>query len=201
MSDLLEMITGQLMGGGTVSQLAKRIGASDKATSQALGGAVPMLLQGLAGNTERSGGANALAAALDRDHDGSILDDLGGFLGSGSTSTGDGILRHVLGDRRGQAESSLGKLSGLDTGQISKLLSLVAPLVLGFLGKEKRSQGLDAGMLGSLLGSTRESISQREPQLAGMLGSLLDADGDGSAMDEVADIGKGLLGRLFRRKR
>lgn len=201
MSDLLDLVTGQLMGGDTVGQLARSIGASEGATSKALGGAIPMILKGLAGNSGRSGGADALASALDRDHDGSILDDIGGFLGGGSTSTGDGILRHVLGDRRPQAESALGKMSGLKGAQISKLLALVAPMIMGFLGREKRSQGLDAGMLGSLLGSASSSISEREPQLAGVLGNLLDADGDGSAMDEIADIGKGLLGGFLGRKR
>ena len=35
---------------------------------------------------------------------------------------------------------------------------------------------------------------------AGMLGQLLDQDGDGSVADDIAKLGTGLLGSLFRKR-
>ena len=43
-----------------------------------------MLLGGLLCNAQPSGGAAALLDALQKDHDGSVLDDIGGFLGQNS---------------------------------------------------------------------------------------------------------------------
>jgi hypothetical protein len=57
-----------------------------------------------------------------QDHDGSILDNLTGFLGDAQAGPGKGILRHVLGDRRRQVETGLSKTTGLDAGSVGKLL-------------------------------------------------------------------------------
>lgn len=197
---LLEMISQQL-DSGAIDSLSKQIGADPGATSKAVSGALPMLVSALANNSSQSGGAQALLGALDRDHDGSVLDDVAGFLGKGETSIGAGILGHVLGGKQAPASDALGRMSGLQSGQSSQLLALLAPLVLGALGKQKRSQGLDAGGLSDLLGGERRRAEQAEPGAMGMLTKLLDKDGDGSVGDELAEMGMGMLGKMFGGKR
>ena len=66
-------------------------------TSKAMAAALPLLLGALSRNASQGDGASSLHQALANDHDGSILDDIGGFLGSGNTSSGNDILGHVLG--------------------------------------------------------------------------------------------------------
>ncbi len=79
---------------------------------------------------------------------------------------------------------------------VTKLLPMLAPVVMGALGRQKRQRGLDAGGLASMLGAERSDMERANPA-AGMLGKLLDQDGDGSAVDDIARLGKGLLGGLF----
>ena len=195
---LLDLISQQL-DSGAIAKLSQQIGADEAATSKALSGALPMMVSALAKNTQSSGGANALLGALDRDHDGSVLDDVMGFLGQGgqSASLGEGILRHMLGGRQAPAQDAIGRMSGLDAGQVGQLLSLLAPLVLGALGKQKQQKGLDAGGLSDLLGGERRRAEEAEPNAMGMLGKLIDSDGDGEVGDDLARIGMGMLGKMF----
>jgi len=198
---LIEMLSSQLAGGDTLSQLSRAIGADEGATSKALAGAMPMLLGGLANNASDGNGAASLASALDRDHDGSVLDDVAGFLqGGGRGVNGDGILSHVFGGRKPAVEKSISQSSGLSGSQVSQLLQLAAPLVMGFLGKQKRSQGLDAGALASMLGGAKDEMSRTKPNAMDAVTRLLDSDGDGSVMDEVADLGSSLLGGFLKRR-
>lgn len=200
MSSLLEQLAGQLSG-GQLDQIASQLGADRGATEKAVSGALPMLLGGLARNAGSSSGLASLAGALDRDHDGSILDDLGGFLGNSGVQQrhGGGILGHVLGNRQSNVTNAISRNSGLDGATVQKLLMMLAPLVMAQLGKAKRSNGLDAGGLGSLLSQEQTRMTQGRPEL-GMLGSLLDQDGDGDVFDDVAKAGTGLLGSLFGRR-
>ena len=52
-----------------------------------------------------------------------------------------------------------------------------------------------------MLGRERQRVERREPAAGGLLGQLLDRDGDGSAMDDVAQIGGSILGSLLGGKR
>lgn len=230
MPTLLETLQKSL-GPGTIGDLSRQIGADRGSTEKAIAAALPLLIGGLARNTEKPQGAASLAAALDRDHDGSLLESFGSLLGGGGgtggsdglggllsaagsllggggsgfgkATDGAGILRHVLGDRRGTVESGVGKVSGLDLGQVAQLLALLAPLIMSALGKLKKRQGLDAGGLQGLLAGEREEVARRIPTKGkGSLLDLLDQDGDGSVLDDLADLaGKGgggkLLGGLF----
>lgn len=199
MSSLIEMITQQLTDDRRVSQLSGQLGADQATTKNALGTALPMLMGALARNSGDQNGAAALDRALDK-HDGGILDNLDGFLEAPDVNDGNGILRHMLGNKRGNVETGVSKASGLDPSLVAKLLPMLAPVVLGALGKQKRQQNLNAEGLASMLGSERQQIEQSNPAM-GMLQGLLDQDGDGNVADDIlGKVGKGLLGGLFGRK-
>ncbi|MDT0630570.1 DUF937 domain-containing protein [Rubrivirga sp. S365] len=203
MNGLLDLLA-QNIGGPQIDQIAQRIGADRQQTQTAIGAALPALLTGLNRNTNAAGGAQNLAHALENDHDGSLLDNLGGFLSgqmSGRQANGGGILGHVLGGERPQVEQGVAQASGLDMGQISKLLPLLAPIVMAALGRQKRQGGLDGGALSSMLG--HEATRARQAAPSGVLGALsgfLDRDGDGSIQDDIAgQVGQAALGKLFGR--
>ncbi len=155
-------------------------------------------MAGLARNSSRGDGAAALAVALGRDHDGSVLDDLSGLLSAPERSSGAGILGHVFGRRQEAVQSALGQSTGLDAGSMGKLLTMLAPLVMGALGRSQRQRGLDAGGLAGLLDEERRSASAQAPDLGGLLGGLLDADGDGDT--DLGDALK-LAGKFFGKRR
>ena len=197
MSSLLEMLTQQL-GGGATQQISRQIGADEQGTSKAMAAALPLLLGALTRNASQGAGAESLHRALANDHDGSILDDIGGFLGQAQAGPGDGILKHALGGKRQVVERQLGASSGLDAASLAKLLPILAPIVMGALGKAQRSNNLDAQGLAGLLGGETETMQSQHPNTMGFLGQILDADGDGDVdVSDIAGQGLGFLSKFM----
>ncbi len=194
MEDLIQAIAVQLDGAPTAT-MSSQLGTDQAATQNAVSAALPILLGALAKNSASTGGADALSGALDRDHDGSILDDLGGFLGGASANDGAAILGHVLGNRQGTVEAGIGQATGLQSNQVAQLLQMLAPIVLGYLGRQKRQQGLDSSLLGQLLGAQLSRGTGQNPAL-GALSELLDRDDDGTIVDDLG----GMLGSFLSRR-
>lgn len=189
----------QVMGGGAADLIGGQLGLEPEQAQSAISVALPVLLGAMQRNAAQPGGAEALLGALHRDHDGSILDDLGGFLGGGGGGMGEAILGHVFGNRMGAVQNQVGAATGLDAGSVGRLLSLLAPIVMAFLGRSTRSQGMNAGGLSDLLGVLGGASQQASGHSAigDLLGGILDRDGDGSMMDDVAQMGMGVLGGLL----
>ena len=200
--NLIEQLQSQL-NPNLISQLSRQIGAeSEDQTEAAVTGAISALVTGLAKNAQQPGGAAAIVSAVDRDHDGSLLDDVAGFLLGGrqpsnpNTLNGTGILGHVLGNNQSLVTDMLSKGTGLQNSQIGKLLMLLAPMVLAAIGKARNQNGLDVGGIGDLLKRTVNSQKEQRKEV-GIFERLLDKDGDGSVMDDIANMGKKFL---FNRK-
>lgn len=192
MSGILDGLLGQL-GGPALAQVSKQLGADDATTKNAINAALPVLMGALAKNASNPDGAAALATALQKKHDGSILDNLQGALGNAAIgAAGAGILKHVLGGKQSVAAEGVAKASGLDPAKAGALLTMLAPVLMGALGKAQRSGGLDAGGLATMLGEERQRMS---PAAGGLL-ALLDRDGDGSVVDDVL----GMAGKLFGKR-
>lgn len=192
MSSIVEALTGQLLQGSNLGALSSQLGADQDQTRSAVSAALPMLLAGLAKNASKPEGAQALFGALERDHDGGMLDDLAGFLGKKDTTDGDGILGHVFGGRRETVEKGVGAAAGgMDPAKVKTMMAMLAPMVMGYLGRQRQQKSLDARSLGDMLSSEAGTLQKRDPGF-GILGKLLDQDGDGSIADD-------LLGKLFGR--
>ena len=194
MPGLMDVLT-QALGDDTTARIGREVGADPGATSAGIAAALPVLLAGLNRNASNPSGAEALHSALAKDHDGGILDDLGGFLGNAQAGPGAGILKHVLGDRKEIATEAVGRASGLDKQQVMTLLVTLAPLVLGAMGRAQRQQQLDSNGLASMLGAENARQAQAAPDLMGMASQLFDKNADGSILDDVMRGVGGLLGR------
>ena len=199
MESVLDSLMKSLQGSGGIGQMSRATGMDQSDITKVLSGALPALMAGLSRNASSTEGVSGLLAALDRDHDGSVMDDVAGYLASaGAVAAGSGILRHTFGDRQAQVETGLSRATGVDRGSVSQILAMAAPLVLGYLGRQRQAHNLDAAGLASMLQREHQVVRQRSPQAADMLSQLLDADHDGSIMDEVAEMGSSLLGSLFK---
>ncbi|MEM1215077.1 MAG: DUF937 domain-containing protein [Bacteroidota bacterium] len=213
--DLTNLIQGAISP-QLIEQLAGQIGGADRQqTAAATEGIVDILMGAMARNASTPQGASALDNALQRDHDGSILGDLMSAMAGGATNrasgqisgplnertmNGSGILEHILGNRKSGAADVISKMSGLDSNKTGNLMAMLAPVIMGMLGKAKRENNLDAGGVSDLLGGYAKQQQQQNPAMS-ILTGFLDADGDGSIIDDVAGmLGKGLLGGLFGRK-
>ncbi|MBU2526553.1 MAG: DUF937 domain-containing protein [Bacteroidetes bacterium] len=201
--DLIQSDLGKQMIGGISSQT----GTSRDKTADVLSMALPLLTGALQKNANSPQGAASLLGALGK-HDGSLLDNLGGLFQGGVddevVKDGAGILGHLLGGKQAPVENALSQKTGVSAGQISQILKIAAPLVMAYLGKQSRQNNVSTpdalgGLLGSLSGGSQSNSNQS------VITSLLDADGDGSVIDDIAGMamGKkkgglgGMLGGLF----
>lgn len=194
MASLLDGLL-QQFGGDTMRQLSQQLGTDDTTTQKAVGAALPALVGALARNAQSPDGAASLAGALDRDHDGSVLNDLPALLGAGGGGAGASILGHILGGKQSAVAGGIGAATGLDAAKSGQLLSMLAPIVMGALGQAKRTNGLDAGGLASMLGAERSAISGQGGGALGSLMNLIDRDNDGSVVDDIG----GMLGKMMGR--
>lgn len=199
--NVIELLQGQL-DDNLINQLTRQIGAdSPEQTEAAASGIISTLVAGLSKNASQPGGADQLVGALDRDHDGSLLDDVSGFIlgnrqaSNPKTLNGEGILGHILGGKQNNVNDMLGRVTGLDKSQIGKLMITLAPMVLAALGRARKKDNLGPRDIGDLLsGSVKSETNKR--QEVGLLTRFLDKDGDGSIMDDIANMGmKAFLGR------
>lgn len=209
MSGILDLLNSDL-GKTIISGVSNETRQPQSKTQDVLTMALPVLMKAMERNASTPEGAQGLMGALSGKHDGSILDNLGDLFGGGVNeevkTDGDKILGHVLGNRRQGVEKIIGEKSGIDMGSVGNILKVAAPILMGVLGKQTRQNNVSSpndlgGLLGGLLGG---SSAQKEQSF---LEKILDADGDGSVVDDVAGMVLGgskkkgglggLLGGLF----
>lgn len=187
----------------TLSGIANHLGIENEQAQSAIAIAVPLLVAAL-NNNAKKGDIDNISLALNK-HDGSILDNVQGFLSGGNFSDGVGILEHIFGGNQPKVENAVSQSSGLDMGQTIKLLAMLAPIVMGFLGKQKNRGALSSsGGLSSILEGIVGGIPKTNQGTSGgidmnIIDVLLNQDGK---KDEggLMDIGGKILGGLFGKK-
>jgi hypothetical protein len=184
MNAISQMITQQL-GGSAAHTISQRFGISETTANTAIQIGVPLILAALARNASQPQGAENLHQAIATDHDGSIFDNLMGYLGNPQSANGAGILGHVFGGQQPTIENNLAQATGLDQSSAGGLLETLAPLVMGSLGKAQQENGLDANGLSNLLNSQQQQAQANAPDAMSMLSSMLDQNKDGSSMDDI----------------
>lgn len=209
MASILDLLNTDI-GKQLISAASEQTGQPKDKTATVLSMAMPVILGAMQRNASTPEGATSLNKALeDKRHDGSILSQLSGLLGdekggSDLLDDGAGILKHVLGGNQQRVEQNISKTSGMDADSVAKIIKMAAPILMSVLGSQKRKDNVNQGDLGGLLGSVLGKDSTHSRSL---IETLLDADGDGSILDDVAGMvlgGKkkkgrlgGLLGSLF----
>jgi hypothetical protein len=173
--DLLERLLGS---NDVLSRIGALIGLGPERTKTAIGAAVPALLAGLVGVAQKPEGRSRLAA-MAQGQDASLLDNLTGALGGGREKSlidsGKSMLSSLFGQGRLDGlTGAVGRSTGLDQRSAQSLLGALAPMVMGVLGREQRSQGLDAQGLAAMLSGQKDSIVRALPA---DLGSTLRSTG------------------------
>ena len=192
----LQDLLGQQQGAEAVDRSARRSAPNQARSTARFKWLCPRFSAVWRNNASTPQGAESLNNALEQNHDGGILDNLGGlssmiFGGEQSQKRLRKWMRAAFSvifsaDSQGQVAEKVSQNSGLSTGQTAQILMMLAPIVMGYLGRQKQQQNLDAGGLSSWLGGQQQQI-QQSPQ-GGFLNSLLDRDGDGSSMDDIASM-------------
>ncbi len=203
--DILDLLK-QQMTPDVINGLTQKIGAENpQQTEQAVDSALATLVGAMKNTTQNPEKGASFLSALDRDHDGSVLDDITGFIGGNFNNqragNGMGIIKHLMGNKQAGAFDMISKMSGLSNNQSGSLMATLAPLVMGMLGKQRSqaSSGFGVSDIFSLLTGSMDNNRGRVQQQS-VIEKFLDADGDGSIIDDIAGkVGKGLLNKLFGR--
>ncbi len=190
MAGLMDLLQ-QTLGGNATNQIGQQVGANPIQATSAIATALPLILAALSRNASTPQGAQALHQAVTNDHDGAALDQP---VQSTDTADGAAILGHVLGDKQQAAAEAVGRTSGLDAGQAASVMAMLAPLVMGALGRIQSQQGLNPGGLASMLGAEHQQQAQTSPGLMGLATQLLDGNHDGSIVDDITQKLGGLFG-------
>jgi hypothetical protein len=189
--NLKELILSQVTG-AVQEKMASRNKLDKASTGTAVEDALTAILGGLQQNVKTKSGAEKLDTALAKDHNGSVLDDLVGAVSDGSLQ-GDGakILTHIFGKKKADVTDKVAENSGVNASAAGDILSTLAPIVLGQLGKAKQSNNLDAGGVADTI------LRQQLPKgtLTTLLTGFLDRDKDGQILDDLLDMGQGMLGK------
>ena len=205
---LVSELMAQLQG-APMQQMAQQLGANSQQIQSAVGAALPLLLGALGNNAAQPQGAADLFGALQRDHSNALpqgLGGLGGLLGSilgggqmqasnSPLGNGGAILGHIFGNNRQKAETGLGQATGLGGNNAGQLLAMLAPIVMAFLANRVKAGNMDASTLGRTLDQERAQVQQQGGLGGGLLGSLLDQNGDGKLdMGDLFKLGSTFLG-------
>lgn len=190
-ANLIGILESLLGSGDVLSRLGALVGLSPERTKSTVGAAVPAILAALVGLVQKSGGRDQLAAVV-RDQDPGLLDNLSGMLSGGREKslidTGSNALTSLFGQSTvGSLAGAIGKFAGVDQGSTKSLLGALAPAVMGALGREQRAQGLDAQGLARLLSDQKDNIAHALP--AGLAKEL----GSTGLLEGIADrLGEGV---------
>ena len=194
MSGILDLLSGPI-GQTIISGVAGSTGQDSSKTGSVLTMALPVLMKAMERNASTPEGAAGLMGAINN-HDGGILDNLGDLFNGGVdqsvTSEGSKILGHILGDKAGGVEQVISQKAGVDAGSVGNILKTAAPLLMGMLGKQSQQSGGISdvngltGLLGGMLGGASNSGAVTKEQT--FLEQMLDSDGDGSVVDDVAGM-------------
>jgi len=191
MAGILDLLNGP-MGKTLISGASKQLGLGEGSTQKALSAAMPLILGAMKNNASTEQGASGLLGALENGkHDGGIMDKLGSILGGDKIDDdvmqdGEGILGHVFQGKQETVAKAVGKSSGIDMSQAMNILKVAGPVIMGYLGKQTRQAGVkDSNGIGDLLGGMLGNGHQEQQSL---INRLLDADGDGSVIDDVAGM-------------
>lgn len=188
--NLIDLITGNT--GNQVAERAEnQFGVSKNQIIALLAVAAPLVISYLRKKSQDSNEAEALNNALDKDHDGSILDDVSQV--DARQAEGGSILDHIFGGQKGQVENSLSEQTGISMSKIGPILGMLAPLIMGYIGREKQANGVNSGGLGDLLGGIlggAQNQVQNEPAnpLNDILGQVLGGgqqQGSGNPLNDI----------------
>jgi len=179
-----ELVSAQ--GGQLVNGLAKQFGLESADAQKALGSLLPALQGGIAKNATQPGGVEALLGALKSGNHAKYLDSNDVQADAAAVQEGNAILGHVLGskDVSRQVAKEASAKTGLGDDILKQMLPVIATMAMGALSKKFQQDGTSGAGPGGLdLGAL------------GGLGSLLQDDGDGFGLDDVADLAGKFLNR------
>ncbi|MBV8328129.1 DUF937 domain-containing protein [Chryseobacterium sp.] len=190
-----------LLTGNTSNQVAEqaenKFGISRNQVIALLAVATPLIISYLRNKSQDAKEAEALNNALDKDHNGSILNDASQV--ETRQAEGSSILTHIFGGEKSAVENQLSQNTGISIDKIGPVLAMLAPVVMGYIGQQKQQSNVGAGGLGDLLGgilgnASSQAQTQQSSPLNDILGSVLGGGQSQTSGNPLNDILGKVLG-------
>ncbi|MEQ8903523.1 MAG: DUF937 domain-containing protein [Roseovarius sp.] len=192
----------QAQGGQGLGQLASQFGLDQGTADQLTQMLAPAIGSAAKKRVEQAGMENVLGA-MRGEEQAQMFDDAAVAASTDGQAQGMAFLEQIMGGRQeaeGLAQEAASR-AGVDAGTVSKFLPALAAMAQGGLQKQMPDSQIDGmiqeggssggglmGMIGGLIGGNKDG--DQGSGLA-MLSEMLDADGDGSPLDDI-------LGKFMR---
>ncbi len=203
--NITDLISGGI-GSKAITAIANVLKIDESKAKWLVAAAVPLMIAALRYNSSKSKEKEeGINKALEK-HNGSIFDQIGNMFGQGPTDDDSKIVQHMFGKNTEVVKDNLAQKTGLSADKIGGALAILAPLVMGYLGKQKSSNtgGGISDMIGNLLGgSTSNQTSNAGGGFLGnILGSILGNESlnQSSQRSEINDLGN-LAGDFFSKQK
>ncbi len=171
MADFLEEFMAN-HGSEVSQQLSSHLGVDKKTAMQIIPQVVPLVMGGLKKQMD-GGGADRANYILNKHGNASALDHIGSIFSTAEKEENpDPGLGGLLGASGTQASNTLANNFKLDPSMAMKIIPMLAPIILGALTKKRDTTGIGSGGIAS----------------------LIDKNGDGNILDDVAGFFTGALG-------
>jgi hypothetical protein len=190
--NILESLLGQ-DAAGAVQQVGRQFGIDESQASAAIGALLPALMAGFHQRASSPPGLESLEAALRGGQHGSYLDNLQALGGADTADAGNDILGQIFGSKDVSREVArrASTQTGVGADLLKRMLPVVAALAAGALAR--RQFGGASAQAGILPAAAQQS---QGGGLLGMLAPMLDANRNGTMVDDVIGmIGKTMGGR------
>jgi hypothetical protein len=179
-SYMMQFLTPDMIG-----RIAGALGLNRNDAQSGVTAVVPALLAAFSGLADKPGGAQSLVNTVKQQS--GVLDNFASMIGGNNLSSfierGSSLLTSLLGSHDQSAlTGAVARFAGLGQNKASSLLGMLAPVVMGLIGRQIGTRGVDIGSLTSLLASQKEQIAQALPN---GLGELLDRTGLSSGLESA----------------
>jgi outer membrane protein OmpA-like peptidoglycan-associated protein len=164
MSSILDQAR-EAMTPDVVRSVGSLIGQNPSTTSKGLSAAIPSVLAGVTEMASTPSGAERVQGMISEGgYGGNTLSNLGGLLNGGATTSGllrsgGHLLSSLFGSRETDVTDAVARAGGMPGSAASKLLAMVAPIVMAVIGREIGTRKLDGAGLTSLLAGERSVLS------------------------------------------
>ncbi|WP_234110367.1 DUF937 domain-containing protein [Chryseobacterium sp. R2A-55] len=193
---LIDLITGNA-GNQVAADAENKFGISRNQVIALMAVAAPLVISYLRKKSQESPAeADALNNALDKDHDGSILNNPS--QAAARQTEGGSILEHIFGSQKADVENQLSQSTGISVDKMGPILGMLAPLIMGYIGQQKQASGVTSGgglgdLLGGILGNASSQVQEQQAQGSGnpitdILGSVLGSGQQGGIGNIIGSI-------------
>ncbi|MBY8976608.1 DUF937 domain-containing protein [Rhodobacteraceae bacterium NNCM2] len=203
---LLNMLQ-QAQGGQGLGALARQFGLDEQQVNGLAEILAPTIATGAKKRAEQPGGVEAMLGQMMGENQGRYLDDPTAAAAPEAQAEGEQFLEQIFGSREATQElgQAAAERSGVQPDIVSQLMPAIAAMMQGGMQREmpdssiqgmmesmnmgggaSQSGGGLMGMIGSLLGGA-SSGGQDGGLDFGALANMLDADGDGSPLDDILE--------------